>query len=56
MDQPNPELIGFQPNPNNDFGKCSNCGKLLQSKQEEKMQLCAECQKRHKDKEVIGED
>ncbi|MBM7551894.1 hypothetical protein [Thalassobacillus pellis] len=48
MSGPDNHLMGFQPNPN-DFGKCSNCGKVLTSKKEEKVQLCKDCQKRHKD-------
>ncbi len=45
---PESELMGFQANPN-EFGKCNNCGKVLTSKKEEKVKLCKECQKRHKD-------
>ncbi|WP_170287643.1 hypothetical protein [Aquibacillus halophilus] len=55
MTNPEEELLSFQTNPN-DFGKCSNCGKLLTTPQEQKMTLCKECQRRHKDKEILGEE
>ncbi|WP_179107134.1 hypothetical protein [Sediminibacillus massiliensis] len=45
------EFMGFQTNPN-EFEKCSNCGKLLTSKQEEKVKLCKECQERHKQSDI----
>jgi|GEM_PF-6749522 len=51
MPGPENELPGFQANPN-EFGKCSNCGKLLTSKKEAEIKLCKECQKRHKDKNI----
>lgn len=50
-------LMGFQANPN-EFGKCSNCGKLLTSKQEEKVKICAECQERlspGEDQDIAGD-
>ncbi|MFD1019972.1 hypothetical protein [Thalassobacillus hwangdonensis] len=43
MQRPENELFGQSGNPN-DFGKCSNCGKFLQSKREKKVMLCSECQ------------
>ncbi|ELK47442.1 hypothetical protein QRD89_17450 [Halobacillus sp. ACCC02827] len=51
MPGPEHELPGFQANPN-EFDKCSSCGTLLTSKQEQEMKLCKECQRRHKDKEI----
>lgn len=57
MTGPESHLTGFQANPN-EFGKCSNCGKLLTSKQEEKVKLCKECQKRlapGEDRDTDGE-
>ncbi|WP_199868478.1 hypothetical protein [Virgibacillus senegalensis] len=40
------ELIGFQSNAN-EFHKCSSCGRLLSSRQEEEVKLCKDCQERH---------
>jgi predicted amidophosphoribosyltransferase len=48
---PENELFGFQANPN-EFGKCSNCGKLLQSKKEQEVKLCSECQKQNKQEQL----
>ncbi|WP_202595714.1 hypothetical protein [Pontibacillus yanchengensis] len=48
MPGPENELwSGLQPNPN-EFAKCSSCGKMLQSKKEENVKLCKECQRRGK--------
>ncbi|WP_180962557.1 MULTISPECIES: hypothetical protein [Salimicrobium] len=55
MPGPEHELAGFQGNPN-EFSKCNNCGKLLQTKKEEEVKLCKACQKRHKDQETDYDD
>ncbi|WP_079528528.1 MULTISPECIES: hypothetical protein [Halobacillus] len=46
------ELPGFQSNPNT-LGKCSSCGKMLRTKQEAKITMCKDCQKRHRDKDHV---
>lgn len=52
MAGPENELFGMlQPNPN-EFGKCSTCGKLLQTKQEAKVKTCKECQRRGRDDDM----
>ncbi|MFC0524215.1 hypothetical protein ACFFGV_11630 [Pontibacillus salicampi] len=48
MPGPENEILGMQPNAN-EFGKCSNCGKLITSKKELEVKLCKECQRRGKD-------
>ncbi|MCT2538237.1 hypothetical protein NC661_10605 [Aquibacillus koreensis] len=52
MVQRDSELVGYQSNLN-DIGKCHNCGMVLKTKQEKEMQLCQDCQERHKDVEEI---
>ncbi|SDK17207.1 hypothetical protein SAMN05216243_2158 [Sediminibacillus albus] len=45
------ELAGFQANAN-EFHKCSNCGKLLSTRKEEKVKLCKDCQERRHNQDI----